>query len=245
MKVSLVVQNPGPMHGHKVPIAAAAFTIGRDPKCSLEAGSPSVAEQHCALEIRADSVFVRDLESATGTFVNDARIGAEIQVRDGDRLQIGPLLFRVCIEAAKKTAPPPKPEVSLVVQVPGPMQGKSLQVTGPTFTIGRDPKCSLQAGSPTIAETHCALEIRADQIVLRDLASATGTLVNDVRVTDEIHLKDGDRLQIGPLLFRVVIKAGKKSAPARKVTPKPAPEVHDASHAAQLLLKKYLRSRRE
>jgi pSer/pThr/pTyr-binding forkhead associated (FHA) protein len=246
MKVFLVVQNPGPMHGQKIPIATATFTIGRDPQCSLEAGSPSVAEQHCAVEIRADKVFVRDLDSATGTLVNDVRIAAEVQLKEGDRLKVGPLLFRVGMEAA------PKVDVSLVVQVPGPMQGKSLQVSGPTFTIGRDPKCSLQAGSPTIAETHCVLEMRADQVVVRDLQSDTGTMVNDARITGEIQLKNGDRLQVGPLLFQVAIKAGKMSKPAQKekaraprALPKAAPEVHDASHAAQLLLRKYLRSRRD
>jgi pSer/pThr/pTyr-binding forkhead associated (FHA) protein len=241
MQVFLVVQNPGPLHGHKVPIATATFTIGRDPKCSLEAGSPSVAEQHCAVEIRADKVFVRDLESASGTFVNDAQIAAEIQLHDGDRVKVGPLLFRVAIEAAKKITPP---EVTLVVQVPGPMQGRKVQVTGPTFTIGRDPKCSLQAGSPTIAEMHCAVEIRGAKVVLRDLESAAGTLLNDARIAGEIHLENGDRIQVGPLLFQVTIKAKKEKA-SPKARPKMAPEPRDAAYAAQQLLKKYLRSRRD
>jgi pSer/pThr/pTyr-binding forkhead associated (FHA) protein len=118
MKAFLIVQIPGPMHGKKIPITGAAFTIGRDPKCSLEASNPALAEQHCALTIRQGQLFVRDLETDTGTLVNDVRINGEIRVREGDRVKVGPLLFRISIEIAKPTArkqvekpvkPKPKP----------------------------------------------------------------------------------------------------------------------------------------
>ena len=81
MKVYLLVQIPGPLHGKQIPITSPTFTVGRDPTCSLEAADPTIGEQHCAIEIREGNVFVRDLQSPSGTFVNDVRIAEEIQVQ--------------------------------------------------------------------------------------------------------------------------------------------------------------------
>ena len=249
MKVSLLVEIPGPMHGKMIPITGPTFTIGRDPKCSLEAGNPAIAEQHCAVEIREDKVFVRDLQSVGGTFVNDVRIAEEIQVQHADRLKVGPLLFRLSIATDEIKSPPvgqgSNIKVFLVVQMPGPMHGQKIPITSPTFTIGRDPQCSLEAANPAIAEQHCALEIRDGKVILRDLESAGGTFVNDSRIAGEIQVRHGDRLKVGPLLFGVSIEIDQETSPGQKKKKKPAPSAeNNASYAAQKLLLRYRRDRR-
>jgi predicted component of type VI protein secretion system len=54
-------------------------------------------------------VFVRDFESINGTFVNNEQVKGEVELHDGDRLKMGPLLFEVKIEVA---APVNRPVVS-------------------------------------------------------------------------------------------------------------------------------------
>ena len=117
MKVFLVAQIPGPMHGHKVPLTIPLFTIGRDSSCTLQADDAAIAELHCAVEIFEERVFAHDLASPGGTFVNDVRITGETQVHSGDRLKVGPLLFSVTMEldktvaqAQRNKAVPKKPE---------------------------------------------------------------------------------------------------------------------------------------
>ena len=254
MKAALVVQSAGPMKGKQIPIGAATFTIGRDKSCTLEAASPALAPQHCALEIHGDELLLRDLDSATGTFVNNTRVTAEVALNDGDHLKVGPLLFRVRIELLppppKHVAEPVLAEVFLVVKIAGPMEGKKLLLGGPIFTIGRAPQCSLQAGSPTISDTHCAIEIRGDRVFVRDLESATGTYVRDLRIAYETELKNGDSLRIGPLIFQVAIKLSKKAAASSSNTATPSKaskpsDARGAALAAQKLLTKYLKARRE
>lgn len=105
MKFFLVAQMPGPMHGRKVPLTIRLFTIGQSRECTLQASDPAIAELHCALETRDDKLFVHDLASPGGTFVNEVRVGENFQLHHGDRLKVGPLLFRMMVEADKKTAP--------------------------------------------------------------------------------------------------------------------------------------------
>lgn len=74
--------------------------------------------------------------------------------------------------------------------------------------------------------------------VIQDMKSTNGTTVNGERITEERELHDGDRLQIGPLIFEVQIEAPSAAdqrtpvPPTRKPSPTPSPE--DA--AAMILL---------
>jgi pSer/pThr/pTyr-binding forkhead associated (FHA) protein len=62
-------------------------------------------------------------------------------------------------------------------------------------------------------------------IRLRDLGSSNGTVVNGQRIAEEVDIKDGDLVQVGPLGFRVVIDAGTvpdtTPPPAARPTPRP------------------------
>jgi pSer/pThr/pTyr-binding forkhead associated (FHA) protein len=87
------------MEGTRVPITIPKFLIGRDAQCHIRPASPLVSERHCVLLTREDGIFVMDLNSATGTFINDRRIARETKLRDGDRLKIGPLLFSLDIDS--------------------------------------------------------------------------------------------------------------------------------------------------
>jgi pSer/pThr/pTyr-binding forkhead associated (FHA) protein len=107
MKVCLTVLVSGPMEGKKIPITIPKFVIGRAPQCNLQPGNPTISKMHCVLKLAGDKVLLEDLGSSTGTFVNDRKIAAEVQLKDGDRLKVGPLIFGVTIEVIKESVPPP------------------------------------------------------------------------------------------------------------------------------------------
>lgn len=115
MKFSLIVRTPGKMEGKAIPITLSQFLIGRDKQCQLRPASPVVSNRHCALQVREERAFVRDFESTNGTFVNDQSVKGEQELHDGDRLQVGPMLFEVRLEktAAPKPAPPASPKPSV------------------------------------------------------------------------------------------------------------------------------------
>ena len=115
MKISLVVLTAGKMMGKEIPITAAEFRIGKDPSCQLKPAT-GVSDKHCAFLVKQGKLFLVDLGSAEGTFVNDNKISAEVELKPKDKVKVGPLLFEVKIEApaAKPAvaAPAAKPAVA-------------------------------------------------------------------------------------------------------------------------------------
>lgn len=70
-------------------VVDAEMRIGRSRDCDLVIQSPRVSRVHALLFWQAGELFVRDLVSQNGVFVNGAPV-REVQLKDGDELTIGP-----------------------------------------------------------------------------------------------------------------------------------------------------------
>lgn len=95
--------------------------------------------------------------------------------------------------------------VKLVV-VQGKNEGKTIPLTGPLFRIGRGETCHLRPNSERVSREHAEFRIGDDGVVVRDLGSRNGTLVNGKALTEPCTLKDRDLVQVGPLTFSVSIQ---------------------------------------
>jgi pSer/pThr/pTyr-binding forkhead associated (FHA) protein len=115
MKLSLLVTD-GIHAGDVIGIEGVSLLIGRGPQCHIRPNSPAIGLRHCMLLVRGERVFLRDLGSRTGTYMNDRQLRGEIELQDGDMLQIGPLTFVVQMEAEGA----PDPIDQDVVAPPGP-----------------------------------------------------------------------------------------------------------------------------
>jgi pSer/pThr/pTyr-binding forkhead associated (FHA) protein len=54
-----------------------------------------------------------------------------------------------------------------------------------------------------ISRQHCLLRVGRDAVHIRDLGSTNGTLVNGKRVVEERPLRDGDLVQLGPVVLQL------------------------------------------
>lgn len=82
--------------------------IGRQPDCDLQAPDTRVSRHHCQVHIDDDGrVFVKDLGSSNGTFVNDERLTEEVELAAGDRLAVGGFVFTVQINGEPEEIEPP------------------------------------------------------------------------------------------------------------------------------------------
>ncbi len=100
MNLSLVVLSEAKTSGKSIPIKLSQFLIGRDPQCHLRPASPVISKRHCALLTKNGRVFLRDFDSTNGTFVNDERVENQRELKNGDVLKIGPVVFRVQLEGS-------------------------------------------------------------------------------------------------------------------------------------------------
>lgn len=71
------------------------FSIGRLETSDLILSSASVSRRHARLAIAEGELYVTDLKSSNGTFVNGIRSESKALLRDGDLLRIGVSEFKV------------------------------------------------------------------------------------------------------------------------------------------------------
>lgn len=107
-----------------------------------------------------------------------------------------------------KSIEPGMPEVRLIARS-GRLEGREIAVRRREFVFGRDPACHLRSRNPTVSRRHASLEQVDGRVILRDLGSRNGTLLNGRVLHDRgMDVSDGDMLQIGPLCFSIVIGEG-------------------------------------
>ena len=85
-----------------IPIDKNPFTIGRSEDCNLSLLSQTVSRKHAEIFYRGNSVFIRDLNSTNGTFINEKRIKDRILLNNGDTIYFGDLKFRILLKAKKR-----------------------------------------------------------------------------------------------------------------------------------------------
>ena len=109
MQVQLKVVN-GKQSGHLIPINRPKFMIGRAEDCQLKSKNELISRYHCVILTEEGYVGVRDLGSRNGVFVNGSKIEEETELRNGDKLTIGPLEFEAVISVAMSIGKKPKVE---------------------------------------------------------------------------------------------------------------------------------------
>ena len=102
-------------------------------------------------------------------------------------------------------------KVTLIV-VSGKPEGKVIPLMGPVFRVGRDESCHLRPNSVEVSRKHTEVTISETAVVVTDLGSRNGTLVNGTLLTAPHRLKSGELLKIGPLTFAVSIQETAASA---------------------------------
>lgn len=121
MKLRLVVLTEGPQRGKVLEIKLSQFIIGRDPECHLRPASSLISKRHCALIQRDGKAILRDFGSTNGTFLNEEPVKGEVELKQDDKLRVGPLLFSVNLEdtVASDQAAATTPDTQDKTVVPG------------------------------------------------------------------------------------------------------------------------------
>jgi pSer/pThr/pTyr-binding forkhead associated (FHA) protein len=114
MSATLILKaTAGDLHGQQFSFSApTCCVLGRSRCCTLPLrGDATVSRQHCLVELDDDGIWVQDLDSRNGTFVNGQKIGQRQEgqsdgekttlrpprrpLRDGDQLRVCANVFAV------------------------------------------------------------------------------------------------------------------------------------------------------
>ncbi len=98
-----------------------------------------------------------------------------------------------------------------LVVVQGRSASSTIKLGDGVTTIGRHDTCQLRIKSSQVSRKHCELFEKKGLLLVKDLKSSNGTIVNGKRIQDQCVLEPGDELTIGPIQLRVA-KAGTGAA---------------------------------
>ncbi len=84
-----LVLRQGPQPGQTFVLTEGVQTIGRAPDNQLHLSDPTLSKQHARLIVQPNGLFIQDLNSSNGTFVNGQRLINSVQLNGGDMVQVG------------------------------------------------------------------------------------------------------------------------------------------------------------
>ncbi|MBX3188747.1 MAG: FAD-dependent oxidoreductase [Labilithrix sp.] len=196
----------------QIDVMPPSAIIGRHPQSPIPLHDPAVSYTHAEITIEGQLVYVRDLGSTTGTWVNGAPVTAPKRVRDGDKIRVGATELTVRIQSAdgsraslgspslpkgaQQGSGEPKPHLDVKT---GRSIGLSFELVQSPTTIGRDPRCTIRLDDEWIDLQHAWLRQGPQGWEVADAESHGVTRKNGQVLTPNqwVPLAPGDTIQVG------------------------------------------------
>lgn len=90
------------------------------------------------------------------------------------------------------------------VSIPGDLKKGAVIPVRNDITIGRKEDNSVVLNDQHVSGNHAILSIRNEALVLEDLNSTNGTLVNGKKISGRVRLNINDEIRIGTTKFKVL-----------------------------------------
>lgn len=84
-----LIMRQGPQPGQAFSLAGNAMTIGRTANNPIHISEAAISKQHARITMQGNQLFIQDLGSSNGTFVNGQRITGPVAFVPGDIIQVG------------------------------------------------------------------------------------------------------------------------------------------------------------
>ena len=111
--------NPGTPQAWKIQLRPGTNRVGREEANDFTVNHESVSGAHCEFTVSDAGIFVKDLGSTNGTFVNRVPV-TEIRLQPGQHVQVGQVDMTLETDAADPiTTPPPPMAIPIPVPLPG------------------------------------------------------------------------------------------------------------------------------
>ena len=92
--IELVAVEPAEHAGRRYPLGDE-ITVGRAAGCQVTVDDTYVSQLHARVFTREGQLFVEDLGSTNGTYLNRVKVAGPMVMQKGDRLQVGNTVLEV------------------------------------------------------------------------------------------------------------------------------------------------------
>src|SRR5579871_214512 len=117
--------------------------LGRTEKCSIVVSSEGLSREHAAVDLEGGHVYVSDLGSKNGVFVNDKKAEGRVRLADGDKVRFG--LVDALFVGDQVAAPAPAPRWGQGAQAQAPASAAPTALPPPELA-----KFAAQAGAKPV-----------------------------------------------------------------------------------------------
>ena len=78
----------------------------------------------------------------------------------------------------------------------------TVDMLGPVI-VGRSPSSDICINEPFVSASHARFSLQGPALIIEDLNSLNGTLVNGRQLVEPATLREGDEVQIGDVVMKV------------------------------------------
>ena len=209
----------GPAAGQIVGIPPEGMVFGRsEGGIGALGGDKEMSRRHARITPEGGKLTVEDQGSRNGTRVNGSVISESTVVNPGDVIELGRTELEVT--EVPQAAPAAAPAAGMAVQatrvnvnlglefevVEGPAAGSRIHFGYAPFVLGRSERGDGSLGADAeLSRRHAsATLLDPKRILIEDLGSTNGTLVNGARIAGPTIVALGDAVQVGGTTLKVV-----------------------------------------
>ncbi|WP_024890604.1 FHA domain-containing protein [Luteimonas huabeiensis] len=221
-----------------LPLEAGVHGLGRAPHGGIAVVSAEDALARLCVDGRG--VWLSVAEGRRGVHVNGRAVQRLAMLRRGDTLHLEGAELRLLADApvdvpsADADAPAAEGDAQRGLQtvlrgIGGRHHGRSFTLDRPRL-VGSIAEADIRIDDPAFAERHARLELRGERVLLRDLGSAEGSVVNGEPVRDAL-LQPGDQI-VFDAHHRFVVEAPMARGASARAPELPDIEIAPAANGA-------------
>ena len=179
-----------------VKLSVLPVSLGRNASNNLVLDNPNVSDFHAEINADERGLYIVDLLSTGGTFVNEHRVSGRCRLQSWDAIRLGSIHLEI---NDPNTCRPG----SWVLRTESDLLVSQFHVLKEVTIVGRDSECDLTIDWHLLSRKHAAIYIEDDQLRVVDLDSRNGTFINGERITESIAKSD-DEIRFDQQRFVVV-----------------------------------------
>ncbi len=188
MVTKLIVAS-GKSAGRSISLKRNKLLIGRAEECDVRPLSEEVSRRHCVITVGPADVWVEDLKSRNGTFVNGSKIepATRKKLADGDMIRVGSLELRVSQQSPVATGS--ESQVSKWLTTDGSSVISQSDLTLSDLGPSADTTVPLQAAAPSTPPRDESPAAASEETVTS--RSTTMIALDDLKAAHEAKDKPG------------------------------------------------------